>query len=96
MFPALCSITTVKVTEYVPLFFKKLFCFFRMSTGICQYICVLADLGSVGGREVGMLFQLLSALLAGLFLQHTLHASVYFASCNCSDPMQCPCGWEVT
>ena len=31
-------------------------------------------------------FLLLSALLAGLLLQHMLHASVCFTSCNCSDP----------
>ena len=44
------------------------------------------NLGSVGVREVGISLHLFSALLAGLLLQHTLHASVYFVSCNRSDP----------
>ena len=43
-------------------------------------------LSPVGVREVGILFPLLSALLPGLLLQHTLHASDCFASCNRSDP----------
>ena len=45
-----------------------------------SYLC------SVGVKEVGISFPLLSALLAGLLLQHTLHASVCFTSCNHSDP----------
>ena len=48
--------------------------------------CVSGDLGSVGVREVGISFPFLSALLAGLLLQHMLHASVCFASCNRSNP----------
>ena len=48
--------------------------------------CVLADLGCVGVREIGISFPLLSTLLPGLLLQHTLHASVYFVSCKHSDP----------
>ena len=48
--------------------------------------CVLADYGPVSVREVGISFSLLSALLAGLLLQHTLHTSVCFESCNRSDP----------
>ena len=47
---------------------------------------VLDDLSSVGVREVGISFPLLSDLLVGLLLQYTLHASVCFASCNHSDP----------
>ena len=46
---------------------------------------VLADLGSVGVRKVGPSFLLLSALLPGLLLQHTLHASVCFAGCKHSN-----------
>jgi len=57
-----------------------------LSSGILILSCILADLGSVGVREVGISFLLLSALLAGLLLQHTLHTSVCFTSCNCSDP----------
>ena len=57
-----------------------------MSTGICQYICVLADLSSVRDREVGTSFLLLSVLLAGLLHQHTLHTSVCLASYNRPDP----------
>ena len=34
--------------------------------------CISADLSSVGVREVGISFPLLSTLLAGLLLQHTL------------------------
>ena len=34
----------------------------------------------------GISFPLLSALLSGLLLQHTLHASVCFAGCKRSDP----------
>ena len=75
---------------------QKLFCFFRMSTGICQHICILADLSSVGDREVGMLFLLLSTLLPGLLLQHMLHASVCFTSCNRSDPSVLATGkWRI-
>ena len=48
--------------------------------------CVSANLGSVGVREVGISFPLLSALLTGLLLQHMLHTSVCFVSYNCSDP----------
>ena len=48
--------------------------------------CVSADLGSVSVSEVGILFLLLSALLAGLLLQHTLHPYFCFASWNRSDP----------
>ena len=44
--------------------------------------CTSVDLGSVGVRKVGISFSLLSALLAGLLLQHTLHASICFSSCN--------------
>ena len=47
---------------------------------------VLADLGSVGVWEVGISFPLFSALLPGLLLQHTLHASVCFAGCKRLDP----------
>ena len=36
-------------------------------------------------REVSVSFSVFSALLDGLLLQHTLHASVCFASCNRSD-----------
>ena len=43
-----------------------------MSTDIHQYVCILSDLGSVGEREVGMSFLLLSVLLAGLLLKRTL------------------------
>ena len=53
---------------------------------LCGHGCVLADLGSVGVSEVGILFLLFSALLAGLLLQHTLHASFCFVSCNHSNP----------
>ena len=56
-----------------------------LSSGIPILSCVPADIGSVGVREVGISCPLLSALLAGLCLQHMLHASVCFASCNCSD-----------
>ena len=34
MFSALCSITTVKVAEQVPFFFRSCFFFFKMSTSI--------------------------------------------------------------
>ena len=43
--------------------------------------CVLVDLGSVGVSEFGISFPL-SVLLAGLLLQHMLHTSVCFVSCN--------------
>ena len=42
---------------------------------------ISADLGSVSVREVGILFR---ALLPGLLLQYTLHASVCFMGCKCS------------
>ena len=57
-----------------------------LSSGNPILSCVLVNLGSIDVREVGISFQLLSTLLAGLLLQHTLHASVYFVSCNRSDP----------
>ena len=47
---------------------------------------VLDGLSSVGVREVGISFLLLSNLLVGLLLQHTLHTSVCFVSCNHFDP----------
>ena len=58
---------------------------FGSYSGIPILSCVSPDLGSVCVREVGILFPL-SALLAGLLLQHTLHASVCFVSCNRPDP----------
>ena len=50
-----------------------------------------AKLGSVGIREVGIRevgisLLHLSAMLAGLLLQHTLHTSVWFMRCNRYDP----------
>ena len=42
----------------------------------------IGHLSSVGVKEVSISFPLLSALLAGLLLQHMLHTSVCFASCN--------------
>ena len=47
--------------------------------------CLSGNLGSAVVRDVGISFLLLSALLAGLLLQRTLH-SICFASCNHSDP----------
>ena len=47
---------------------------------------VLDDLSSVGVREVGISFLLLRNLLVGLLLQHMLHGSVCFASCNHYNP----------
>ena len=54
--------------------------FWHFISNLRSYLC------SVGVKEVGILFPLLSALLAGLLLQHTLHTSICFASCNRSDP----------
>ena len=51
----------------------------------CPYLLRIGHFSSVGVKEVGISFPLLSALFAGLLLQHTLHASVCFASCNCPD-----------
>ena len=59
---------------------------FGSYSGIPILSCVSPVLASVCVREVGILFPLLSALLAGLTPQHTLHASVCYASCNHPDP----------
>ena len=59
---------------------------FGSYSGIPILSCVSPVLASVCVREVGILFPLLSALLAGLTPQHTLHASVCFVSCNRPDP----------
>ena len=53
---------------------------------LCGHGCISADLSSFGVSEVGILFLLLSAPLAGLLLQHTLHASFCFVSCNHFNP----------
>ena len=54
--------------------------FWHFISNLRSYLC------SVGVKEVGISFPLLSALLAGLLLQHTLHTSVCYVSCNRSDP----------
>ena len=77
--PALCSVTTVKVAEYVPFFISwdDILCILEPSPafeapGYCHLL----------GLAYFFSFFFLSALLAGLLLQHTLHASVFFTTCN--------------
>ena len=59
---------------------------FLQARAIIHNLLRIGHLSSVGVKEVSISFPLLSALLAGLLLQHMLHTSVGFVSCNRFDP----------